>query len=162
MGELSENAISRLNNAKDLWCEVIASHSGGKHAFYGEEVEYTVFVRNIGSIPKDVTINIQGNITDKTVLPDEIVSVSFLAKADSSQEVKMRGPKVTVNNLEIYVPEILVGNPIDNTIFAPFIVLILDWGRWIILPLIYGGLLFYSWKRKDNIALFAVKIKGST
>ena len=33
-------------------------------------------------------------------------------------------------------------------IFAPFIVLTLDFWSWIILPLIYGGLLFYNWKRK--------------
>ena len=33
-------------------------------------------------------------------------------------------------------------------IFAPFIVLTLDFWSLIILPLIYGGLLFYNWKRK--------------
>ena len=33
-------------------------------------------------------------------------------------------------------------------IFAPFIVLTLDFWSWIILPLIYSGLLFYNWKRK--------------
>ena len=33
-------------------------------------------------------------------------------------------------------------------VFAPFVVITLDCWSWIILPLIYGGLLFYSWKRK--------------
>ena len=33
-------------------------------------------------------------------------------------------------------------------IFAPFIIVLSPVGSWIILPLIYGGLLFYSWKRK--------------
>ena len=33
-------------------------------------------------------------------------------------------------------------------IFAPFIIVLSPLGSWIILPLIYGGLLFYSWKRK--------------
>ncbi len=33
-------------------------------------------------------------------------------------------------------------------VFAPFVVITLDCLNWIILPLIYGGLLFYNWKRK--------------
>ena len=33
-------------------------------------------------------------------------------------------------------------------IFAPFIIGLSPVGSWIILPLIYGGLLFYNWKRK--------------
>ena len=33
-------------------------------------------------------------------------------------------------------------------VFGSFVVLTLDFWSWIILPLIYGGLLFYSWKRK--------------
>ena len=33
-------------------------------------------------------------------------------------------------------------------IFAPFTIVLSPLGSWIILPLIYGGLLFYSWKRK--------------
>lgn len=33
-------------------------------------------------------------------------------------------------------------------IFAPFIIVLSPVGSWIILPLIYGGLLFYNWKRK--------------
>ena len=33
-------------------------------------------------------------------------------------------------------------------IFAPFIIVLSPVGSWIILPLIYAGLLFYSWKRK--------------
>ena len=33
-------------------------------------------------------------------------------------------------------------------IFAPFIIVLYPLGSWIILPLIYGGLLFYNWKRK--------------
>ena len=33
-------------------------------------------------------------------------------------------------------------------VFAPFVVITLDCWSWIILPLIYGGLLFYNWKRK--------------
>ena len=33
-------------------------------------------------------------------------------------------------------------------IFAPFITVRSPVGSWIILPLIYGGLLFYNWKRK--------------
>ena len=33
-------------------------------------------------------------------------------------------------------------------IFAPFIIVLSPLGSWIILPLIYGGLLFYNWKRK--------------
>ena len=33
-------------------------------------------------------------------------------------------------------------------VFAPFVVIALDCWSWIILPLIYGGLLFYNWKRK--------------
>ena len=33
-------------------------------------------------------------------------------------------------------------------VFGSFVVITLDFWSWIILPLIYGGLLFYSWKRK--------------
>ena len=40
-------------------------------------------------------------------------------------------------------------------IFAPFIIVLSPVGSWIILPLIYGGLLFYSWKckiKKDTLS----------
>lgn len=81
---------------------------------FGEELAADLTWHMIDYVtPRIMYYKFSHNESEKKL--DEIVSVSFLAKVDSSQEVKMIGPKVTVNNLEIYVSEILVGNPIDNT-----------------------------------------------
>lgn len=105
MDNPTSNALARIGSAKDLFCQVLSSHHGGIHASFTEETVYTVCVENRGKCEKDITIEF--NDIKKSVLlkPDEIYEASFTSK---------NKPSVSVNGLEIYVPEVIRGHKIPH------------------------------------------------
>lgn len=122
MGEPTENAIARTDRAKDLLCEVTVSRPGGQHISYGEKAEYTVFVRNLSCEEKNVEISFQESTVVKKAGAGKTISAAFLKEVRNSEEK----PKVTVNTLDVFVPEILVGNSIDGSKLAQIITIVCE------------------------------------
>jgi len=109
VGDATVNSIARSKKAKELLCEVTASHYGGYHASYGESVEYVVYVKNLGNESKTIEITFQENTVVKIVAENQTVSLVYKMEVKDSSKLFTDKPKVTVNDKDFSVYSLFVG-----------------------------------------------------
>lgn len=124
VGDILPQTKIRMEQAKDLWCAVENSAPGCRQAYPGGKVEYTVIVRNQGKAEKEVTVSFaapagavfSGEGTVNRVLQGgEEVCLPFTVTVEMSNgEIKLDGPRVTVNGLEVYAHPVLLGRAMTD------------------------------------------------
>ena len=60
MGDILPQTKLRMGKAKDLWCAVENSAPGLRQAYPGEQVDYTVIVRNQAENTREITVTFAG------------------------------------------------------------------------------------------------------
>lgn len=119
LGDPLPQAMIRLNEAKGLWCAVENSAPGCREAYPGGTVDYTVIVRNQYQPAKDVTVTfappagtkLQGEgKVQMTLEPSAEIRLTFTVTVDADNANPwLEGPAVTVNGLEVYAHNVLLG-----------------------------------------------------
>ena len=118
----TSNALARIGDAKDLVCGVLSSHAGAVHAQKGENVTYTVFIKNIGedkdaeicfSAPNNTRFEGESAVKVKT-FTDKTIEVNFTVEVLSDEQIYLDAPEVTVNSLKVYAPRVLLGKKLSN------------------------------------------------
>lgn len=117
MGSLTANAMARLEEARDLVCSVLSSHPGGRTAKPGEDVTYTVEVRNDSREDRALTLSVTPG--QNTVLTSEVPAAAVVKAGETAQlpfTVKYTGglaayaqaPTVVVNGLTVWAQRFLL------------------------------------------------------
>ncbi|MBQ8562481.1 MAG: hypothetical protein IJ443_01145, partial [Firmicutes bacterium] len=125
VGEPTTQAKIRQEKFKGLWTGVESSHSGGHHAVPGETVTYRIIIRNLTEKPRDAEIHFEAaegsslvgtGETALTLAAKEEKTIFFpvTVMAEAGRKVKLEGPKVTINGLDIYTQPVLLGKPISQ------------------------------------------------
>jgi len=102
MGDPTPAALSRAGKSKDLFFSVLSSHPGGKTAWEGDTVTYTLKVSNLGTETKTVQASAQETdllkLLDKenccsfNVLPGETVERTFNFRLGAAKEPVCQAP----------------------------------------------------------------------
>lgn len=117
MGSPTANAMARLEQAQGLICSVLSSHSGGKTARPGEDVTYTVEVRNDAAEDRTLTVSVTpGQDTVLTspmpavtvVKAGETASLPFSVRYVGDLAPYAQAPTVAVNGLAVWAERFLL------------------------------------------------------
>ena len=117
MGTPTANAMARLGQARELTCSVLSSHPGGKTAKPGENVTYTVEVRNDDREDRALTLSVTPGkdtvLTSEvpataTVKAGETVRLSFTVKYTGGLAAYAEAPAVVVNGLTVWAQRFLL------------------------------------------------------
>lgn len=117
MGEPTANAIARLGPAQGLVCAVLSSHPGGKTVRLGEDVTYTVEVRNDGAEDKALSVSVTpGRDTvltapiaaEAAVKAGETVCMPFAVRYTGGLAPYAEAPTVVVNGLTVWTERFLL------------------------------------------------------
>lgn len=119
VGDILPQTKIRMGKARDLWCAVENSAPGAQQAYPGEQVDYTVIVRNQSEEEKTVTVTFappagtkfagEGK-TEKTVPGGEEIRLSFTVTVEQDNKtIMLDGPVVTVNDLVVYAHPVMLG-----------------------------------------------------
>ena len=123
LGDPTDQTLIRFEKARDLYCSVYSSIGYGHTASRGEKVSYDVEVKNLGNKICHAEINVEPgagtelcgpNRQTKVLLPGESYKKQFNIQC-GFQDGLMENPVVKVNDLSIYVPDVVVGPRPDNT-----------------------------------------------
>lgn len=120
VGEPTPQALVRMTKYRGLWTVVESSRYGGEHALPGETVEYRVVVRNLTEEPKTAEVCfeapegsvLKGSGEAAVTLAageEQILRFEVAVDEDTKGRIKLEGPAVTVNDLEIYTYPVLLG-----------------------------------------------------
>lgn len=124
LGDPTDQALIRSGKAKDLRCSVYSSIGHGHTVPRGETVLYVVEIKNLGNEGRHAEIHFEPgtgtslcgmNRQTKTLVPGESCRVQFTIQC-SCKEGLIEKPSVMVNGLSIYVPDVVVGPDLGNTI----------------------------------------------
>ena len=128
VGDPTPTAIARLTTAKDLWCAVENSTPGLQQTAPGEEVEYSLIIRNCGQETRELNITLLApsgsTLTGQTACPKTIVGgeelqVKFRVRVDESNTAPyLDGPTVIVNELNIFAHRVLLGRGMTQSQWA--------------------------------------------
>lgn len=122
-GMPTEQALARAGAYDGLWTEVRTSRFGGRTAAAGEEIRYTLVIRNTLNEPKEVVIccrggedgcgEITGTAESQSISirlePKEERVFSFIENAEPADEFYHATPEIRVNNLSMYIYPVMVG-----------------------------------------------------
>ena len=125
VGEVTPQAEIRLNQFHGLWAGVESSHPGAQHAVKGGAVEYQVILRNLTEEPREAQVTFQaaegshlvgGNKVQLKLKAGEEKTVKFpvVADADWGRQVKLEGPEIKVNDLDIWTQSVLLGTSMEE------------------------------------------------
>lgn len=129
VGDPTPDALARIGAAKDLCCGVLTSHAGAIHAAAGEQITYTVFVKNLSTADREVNINFNPpkntefkgqNIVKVKAFAGKSVEVEFTVTALSDDYIYLEAPVVTVNTLNVYAPRVLLGKKLSTEEISHF------------------------------------------
>ncbi len=130
LGDPTPDALSRIGAAKDLCCGVLSSHALAVHAAAGEQVTYTVSVKNLSADDREVDISFTppknaefkglGNVKVKA-FSGETIEAMFTVTVLSDQDNSLDAPKVTVNTLNVYAPQVLLGKKLAPSLLSDYI-----------------------------------------
>ncbi|MBQ3021727.1 MAG: C40 family peptidase [Clostridia bacterium] len=116
--EPTEKTMARLTTAKALICGVETSHPGGQHATKGENVTYSVKVKNNGEEDKEVLVTftvpcgatlVGAGKAKETLSAGAEKTFGFEVLVENDEPLYLEGPEVTVNSLKVNAPKVLVG-----------------------------------------------------
>ena len=128
MGPPTANAMARLGQARDLFISVLSSHPGGKTAKPGEDVTYTVEVRNDSREDRALTLSVTPGKdtvltsevpTTATVKTGETVRLSFSVKYAGGLAPYAEAPTVVVNGLTVWAQRFLLQWGMERTEDVP-------------------------------------------
>ncbi len=117
VGEPTDQALVRIGQAKDLFCQVLSSHPGGMSLRRGRQVTYTVCVRNDGSRCRTVTAlvnapagaRLQAEAEQSCSLgAGESVCFAYPLQISEDCGAVLPPPQVQVNGLKLWAPGCLV------------------------------------------------------
>lgn len=115
----TNNTLLRLDKMSNLVCSVETSHPGRYNAVYGETIVYNVIVLNKDNKDKGISIEfyLKGrDVRRKTVIikagEKEVFSFENIVKNDESFGNSC--PVVKINGMNVYVPEVFVGNGVSD------------------------------------------------
>ena len=124
VGDILPQTKIRMEQAKDLWCAVENSAPGARQAYPGEQVEYTVIVRNQSQAEKTVAVTFAPptgaeftgeGLIEKKLQGGEEVRLSFCVTVDKENKAfLLDGPLVTVNDLIVYAHPVLLGRKMTD------------------------------------------------
>ena len=125
VGDILPQAKLRMGKAKNLWCAVENSAPGLTQAYPGENLDYTVVVRNQGeeeraivltfAPPAGTTFAGNGKV-DIILQAGEETRITFPVTVDKDNTaIQLDGPVVTVNDLIIYAHPVLLGRPMTES-----------------------------------------------
>ena len=125
VGDPTPDTIARMTTARDLFCEVCVSHPGGRTAYKGDTLTYTVNVRSDRDTDTEADISISvidgctplsKRLEAKLSIPaGASVSVPFEYRVDECRDVSIAPPRIVVNGLNVYAPPILYGNNLTES-----------------------------------------------
>lgn len=123
VGEPTSNALARMGDARDLWCAVTTSHSGGQTAALGDTVTYTLTVRNDRDTDAIVKVSFEApdgctplgeTAAEWKAASGETVSITFPVQAVSAEQFWLPAPVIMANGLQVYAPRVLVGTNLSG------------------------------------------------
>lgn len=128
VGDILPQAKLRMGKAKELWCAVENSAPGSVSAYPGENVDYTVIVRNQNQEEKQIEVTFappagtafagEGK-KQITLQAGEEIRLTFTVTVDKTNKAaSLDGPVVTVNDLIIYAHPVLLGRKMTDTQWA--------------------------------------------
>ena len=124
VGDILPQTKLRMGKAKDLWCAVENSAPGSMQAYPGEQVDYTVIVRNQAEEEKCITIIFappagaefagEGRV-EKAIKGGEEIRLTFTVTVEQNNKaVMLDGPVVTVNDLIVFAHPVLLGRKMTD------------------------------------------------
>ena len=123
VGKPTANALARMGDARDLWCAVTTSHSGGQTACLGDTVTYTLTVRNDRDTAAKVNVSFappagctltSADSAAPELSPGETGCIAFTVQAVSAEQPWLPAPVIMANGLQVYAPRVLVGNNLSD------------------------------------------------
>lgn len=115
----TKNTLLRIDKVNNLVCSVETSHTGRYNAVYGETIIYNVIILNKDNNDKEVSIDFDfvekyKKCETAVIKAGEKVTFSFEILAKNDEIFGNVRPFVEVNGMNIYVPEVFVGNGISE------------------------------------------------
>ncbi len=125
VGDVTPQAEIRLNQFHGLWAGVESTHPGAHHAVSGGAAEYQVILKNLSEESKDAQVTFKAaggshlvgaNKINIKLQAGEEKTVRFpvVVDADYRKQIKLEGPEVAVNDLNIWTQPILLGNSMET------------------------------------------------
>ena len=128
MGDPTPAALSRIGKSKDLFFSVLSSHPGGKTAWAGDKITYTLKVSNLGAESKSVQGCVQEPDRLKlldgetnynfTVLPGETVEREFCFQLEAGNEPVCQPPYFEANEIPLWAERVLVGRRVEASVLT--------------------------------------------
>lgn len=118
---LTENMKKRMKGCRKLDMAVLSSVSGGHTAEAGDEICYTLEVKNAGEEARDLAVSftapagtkLLGEGRAKAELPAKagaVQSFAFTVKLGKTTGTVLPAPKIKVNGFAVDAPEVLLGH----------------------------------------------------
>ena len=128
MGDPTPAALSRAGKSKDLHFSVLSSHPGGKTAWEGDTVTYTLKVSNLG----EETRSVQGFVKETCqlkllenengysfdVAPGETVERAFRFCVGAVKEPVCQPPYFEANDIPLWAERVLIGRRMEEAVLA--------------------------------------------
>ncbi len=117
VGEPTAQALLRVGEAKELFCQVLSSHPGGMSVPRGGNVSYTVCIRNDSSQSRQVTAVLTApagavlrgeSVRTLTLQPHGEVRLAYTLDIEPTCGPVLPAPEVTVNGLKLWAQRCLV------------------------------------------------------
>lgn len=126
MGDPTPAALSRMGKSKDLFFSVLSSHPGGKTAWEGDTVTYTLKVSNMGTEAKTVQASVEETEQLKLlnsesncsfdILPGETVEKAFQFRLCGTKVPVCQAPRFEANEIPIWAERVLVGRRVEGAV----------------------------------------------
>jgi len=120
---MTQNIAARLTSARDLFFEVTVSHPGGRTAYVGDTVVYTLNIRNsrdsAAEVPVKFTAPHGTSLLSKpavtlTVDAKSEASLDFEVRIDRCTDIMLDSPALNASGLEVYAPPVLLGKNLSS------------------------------------------------
>jgi len=120
---MTQNTAARLTSARDLFFEVTVSHPGGRTAYVGDTVVYTLNIRNSrdsdAEVPVKFTAPLGTSLLSKPAVTVKLdanseASLDFEVRIDRCTGVMLASPALNASGLDVYAPPILLGKNLSS------------------------------------------------
>jgi len=118
VGEVTASTKKRMEGLKNIRASVTCSHPEGRSIRSGEEITYKIEVINLDTSQRNIKIIYNKEESSFCLKAGECVNKLYteIVKVDRVDGKYICKPEITVNNMEIHVPEVIF----DNNNFPDF------------------------------------------